>query len=87
VIGWLCRRSRPAWLFDTLAVVAGTLVLYIFGVSWLKVVSGMNWTQTLMVGMVPFLPGDIAKMIAAVMMAGSLRRMIRPESVNVTQKA
>jgi biotin transporter BioY len=37
--------------------------------------------------MVPFLPGDIAKMIAAVMMAGSLRRMIRPESVNVTQKA
>jgi biotin transport system substrate-specific component len=87
VIGWLCRRGRPAWLFDTLAVVAGTLVLYIFGVSWLKVVSGMSWTQTLMVGMVPFLPGDIAKMIAAVMMAGSLRRMIRPESVNVTQKA
>ena len=87
VIGWLCRCGRPTWLFDALAVVAGTLVLYFFGVSWLKAVTGMTWGKTMMVGMVPFLPGDIAKMIAAVMMVGTLRRMVRPEQARLPQKA
>ena len=87
IIGWLSRCGRPASLFDALAVAGGTLVLYFFGVSWLKVVTGMTWGQTMMVGMVPFLPGDIAKMIAAVMMVGTLRRMLRPEPPTAAQKA
>ncbi len=87
ITGWLCQQGRPAWLFDALAVLAGTLVLYLCGVSWLKLVTGMTWGKTLMVGMVPFLPGDIAKMIAAVMMVGALRRMIRPDQAAAPQKA
>ncbi len=87
IIGWLARRGRPPWLFDALAVLAGTLVLYLFGVSWLKIVTGMTWGKTLMIGMVPFLPGDVAKMIAAVMMVGALRRMIRPDAAVAPQKA
>ena len=47
----------------------------------------MTWGQTMMVGMVQFLPGDIAKMIAAVMMVGTLRRMLRPEQPTAAQKA
>ena len=86
IIGWLSARRRPPWLFDALAVLAGTLVLYLCGVSWLKIVTGMTWGKTLMVGMVPFLPGDIAKMAAAVMMAGALRRMIRPDAAAQPQK-
>jgi biotin transport system substrate-specific component len=86
IIGWLAQRGRPRWLFDALAVIAGTLMLYIGGVSWLKIVTGMTWGKTLMVGMVPFLPGDIAKMIAAVMMVGALRQLIRPAAA-APQKA
>ena len=87
IIGWLSQRGRPQWLFDALAVLAGTLVLYFFGVGWLKIATGMTWGKTLMVGMVPFLPGDVAKMIAAVMMVGALRRMIRPSNAVQPQKA
>ncbi len=86
IIGWLAQRGRPRWLFDALAVIAGTLVLYLCGVSWLKIVTGMTWGKTLMVGMVPFLPGDIAKMATAVMMVGALRQLIRPAAA-VPQKA
>jgi biotin transport system substrate-specific component len=86
IIGWLAQAGKPRWLFDALAVSAGTLVLYGCGVSWLKVIIGMSWGKTLMVGMVPFLPGDVAKMIAAVMMAGALRQLIRPSAVSI-QKA
>jgi biotin transport system substrate-specific component len=87
VIGWLAQRGRPQRLFDALAVLSGTLVLYFFGVSWLKIVTGMTWGKTLMVGMVPFLPGDITKMIAAVMLVGALRHMIRPPAAAAPQKA
>ncbi len=87
VIGWLGRRRRPQRLFDALAVVAGTLVLYLCGISWLKVVTGLDWGKTLMIGMVPFLPGDIAKMIVAVMMVGGLRRMLRQENPAAPQRA
>ena len=87
LIGWLAQRGRPQRLFDALAVVAGTLVLYLCGVTWLKVVTGLDWGKTLMVGMVPFLPGDIAKMIVAVMLVGGLRRMLRQTTPAVPQKA
>jgi biotin transport system substrate-specific component len=86
LIGWLAQRGRPQRLFDALAVVAGTLVLYLCGVTWLKVVTGLDWGKTLMVGMVPFLPGDIAMMITAVMLVGGLRRMLRPTTPAVPQK-
>ncbi|MBL0712879.1 MAG: biotin transporter BioY [Desulfosarcina sp.] len=87
VIGWLSQGGKPRQVFDALAVVAGTLMLYLCGVSWLKMITGMTWGQSLMVGMVPFLPGDIAKMIAAVMMIGTLRGMVRTKSSAAPQKA
>jgi biotin transport system substrate-specific component len=39
-------------------------------------VTGLGWGQALAVGAVPFLPGDIAKIIAAVLLAPSLRRLM-----------
>ncbi len=87
LIGWLSQRGRPQRLFDALAVVAGTFVLYLCGVSWLKIATSLDWGKTLMVGMVPFLPGDIAKMIVAVMMVGGLRCMLRQENAAAPQRA
>lgn len=87
VIGGLSHWGPPRKILDAAAVVAGTLVLYLCGVSWLKVVTGMTWTKTLMVGMVPFLPGDAAKMVAAVFLAAALRRVIRPHTADRPQKA
>jgi hypothetical protein len=36
--------------------------------------------------MVPFLPGDVAKMVAAVLLAAALRRLIRPDAAAQPQK-
>jgi len=48
-----------------LAMFIGSIILYLTGVTWLKFVTGMEWTQTLKVGMYPFIIGDIIKIIAA----------------------
>ena len=43
-----------------------TLTLYLFGVTWLKVFLGSSWGKAAAVGMLPFLPGDVLKLAAAV---------------------
>jgi biotin transport system substrate-specific component len=66
-----CGRGRVA--IDVLAMVAGTLVIYTFGVAWLKVVTGMSFSTAFGVGMFPFLIGDAFKIAAAVPIAKALR--------------
>ncbi|MBI9105826.1 MAG: biotin transporter BioY [Spirochaetales bacterium] len=51
---------------DVMAVAAGSLLLYAFGVPWLKWRLGLEWNQALSAGMLPFLPGDALKAAAAI---------------------
>ncbi len=67
-------------IFDILAMICGTALIYLFGVSWLVNLyagKGMTIVQGLAVGMVPFLPGDLLKIIAACAIARSLRPVIQ----------
>jgi biotin transport system substrate-specific component len=64
VTGWLAERGwdrRP--LTTALAMVLGNLVIYLLGVSWLAVFVGISKAPLL--GMVPFLPGDLLKILLA----------------------
>ena len=57
-----------------IAVVTGLLAVYVPGVAWLKICTGSGWDKALMAGFIPFIPGDILKGIAAVIIAPGLRR-------------
>jgi biotin transport system substrate-specific component len=64
VTGWLAERGwdrRP--LTTALAMVLGNLVIYLLSVSWLAVFVGISKAPLL--GMVPFLPGDLLKILLA----------------------
>jgi len=76
LIGILSERGRGKVVVDVMAMVAGTLVIYAFGVSWLKVVTGMTFSKAVAVGMLPFLIGDALKIAAAIPIARALRPMI-----------
>jgi len=41
----------------------GTVIIYVFGVAWLSVILG-DFSKALSLGMLPFLPGDLLKLIA-----------------------
>jgi len=76
LIGWISARGRGKAIFDVLAMIAGTAVIYALGVTWLKVLTGMSWEKTLAVGMLPFLIGDALKIAAAVPIAKALRPIV-----------
>ena len=75
-IGTISEKGNRSVLIDIFAMVSGTLIIYIFGVSWLKIVTGMSFSKAITVGMLPFLIGDALKIAAAVPIAKALRPMI-----------
>ncbi|MCX7788410.1 MAG: biotin transporter BioY [Spirochaetes bacterium] len=64
---------------DVAAVAAGVFTVYLFGVPWLAYKLGFHWTKALLVGFLPFLPGDLIKATAAAALAPHVRRLLRKE--------
>jgi biotin transport system substrate-specific component len=80
VAGLVAGRSRtdrhsPLWRL-ALAAAAGLLVVYIPGLLRFRQLMGLGWAQALAGGFLPFLPGDAAKAVVAVLVAPRLRRII-----------
>jgi biotin transport system substrate-specific component len=62
--------------FDLLALTAGAVIVYLCGVPWLKMVTGMTAEKALMLGMYPFLVGDALKIAAALPVVTVIRPII-----------
>ena len=79
VIGLISSGSKKRVILDIVAMVAGSVVVYTIGLSWLKILTKMPMAKTLAVGMLPFVPGDALKIAAAVPIAKTLRPVIDRE--------
>jgi len=77
ITGFISERSRGLLILDILAVIIGSLVIYALGVPWLKMVTQMSWPKAWMVGVVPFLIGDAVKAVVAVVLARSVRPILK----------
>ena len=66
------RGPRTHTARNLAALAAGACAVYLVGVPWLKAVTGMTWTSSLAAGLLPFIPGDVVKVIAAAFTAKNL---------------
>ena len=76
VIGLITEKIKQNIVFDVIAMICGCIIIYACGVTWLKTLTGMTWSKTLMVGMYPFVIGDVLKIAAAAIIAKGLRPVI-----------
>jgi biotin transport system substrate-specific component len=76
ITGLISERVNRLLICDVIAVVIGSLTLYGCGIPWLKIVTQMSWSKTLLVGAIPFLLGDAIKASVAVLLARSVRPML-----------
>jgi biotin transport system substrate-specific component len=65
VIGWVSERLGRRTAGNSLALALGIPLVYACGLPWLKLVTGFSVEKTLAVGLLPFLPGDLLKAAAA----------------------
>lgn len=74
--GLISESMRGETTGDVVACLAGFLAVYLFGVPWLVLISGMTWGKAVAVGMLPFLIGDAGKVVAAVFLARAVRPVL-----------
>ncbi len=73
LVGWLLERGWHGKLSTTFAAfLVGSVTIYAFGLPWLAFFVG--WQQVLQMGLLPFLPGDLLKLMVAVSVTRSLSR-------------
>jgi len=73
IAGFIRQANVPLWRIF-LAAAAGVFVLYLPGLAWLKFALKLDWKQTVIIGFLPFIAGDLIKGAAAAMLAPRLRR-------------
>ena len=66
VIGILMNlKKAPGFAWTAAVLVAGTAVIYILGVAQLSLVAKISVNKAISVGVLPFLIGDVVKILAA----------------------
>ena len=66
----LDRDFRSIWL----VFLAGEAVIYLFGLPWLSLFVGVQ--KVLVAGFLPFLPGDLVKLVAATLVLPSIWKLM-----------
>ena len=95
LVGWLAERGwdrRPATM--AAAMLLGSAVIYAVGLPWLYIwgathtsllkVDAMTVGLTLRLGLLPFIPGDLAKLLLAAGLVPSVLQLLRAFGVRST---
>jgi len=72
------RREKPSFGLIILAMVAGLLAIYLPGIGWLMWVAKMNLVKALLLGALPFLPGDVVKIVVSAVIVRKWKWRQRP---------
>lgn len=59
-----------------IGMVIGTAVCYVFGTAWLAFQAGMGFYAALAVGVLPFIVGDLIKIIIAMLIGPQIRKQL-----------
>jgi biotin transport system substrate-specific component len=80
--GWLAqRRWERGLLSGMLAFVAGSGVVFLVGLPWLRLALDLTWPQTLASGLYPFVVGGVIKaVVAALVLRGAWALVARADA-------
>ena len=77
IAGFFVDKFPGKRVFCLLGFVFGTIACYVVGTIWLAVQMKVTFGAALLVGVVPFLPGDVLKMIVASWLGEVVRRRVQ----------
>jgi len=60
-------------LLASFAALLAAASIYLPGLIWLQITLGLEWGKVLNIGLLPFIPGDLLKTVAAVVLTVSLK--------------
>ena len=77
-VGFRREKSKGyQLLFITLGAVAGTIAIFAIGIPFLKLFLKVAWREALLIGLIPFIVGDLIKLVAVVLLGNVFALRIR----------
>ena len=76
IISGICFEKTNNKVLLILGLILGTAVCYLFGTAWLCYQANLTFYQGLWAGVIPYIPGDLVKIILAVLFAPVIRRRL-----------
>lgn len=76
IVGLIHERSNKGIPAAIVAMVAGLAVIYLSGVAQLSIAADMPVQQAVVIGVLPFLVGDVIKMAAALIIVEKVKPLI-----------
>jgi len=65
IVGFFARKGKTGFIISLLAMFSGIAVIYFFGALWLGLFLKYSFSQSMLLGVLPFIPGDILKIFSA----------------------
>ncbi len=73
--GWCVEKWSAYWL-QGLGLITGTAVCYLFGSLWLTYQAKMDFVSALGVGVLPFIIGDMVKVVVGVLIGNVVKKRL-----------
>lgn len=80
------KVTKAQLLWIILGATLATVVLYAIGIPFLKVVLDISWSKSLAIGLIPFLPGDLLKLVAIVLLGNLFALRVRQFLIRLPQE-
>jgi len=77
IAGIFVQRFADRRILVVAGMILATMVAYAFGTAWLAFQMDLSFTSALSIGVIPYLPGDTAKIILAVIIGPALRTRLQ----------
>jgi biotin transport system substrate-specific component len=55
------RRADQKFKTSFPALILGSVIIFVFGLTWLHAALGISWSQTISFGLTPFIFGELIK--------------------------
>jgi biotin transport system substrate-specific component len=76
IAGFFIDKFFDKWYLCFAGMVLGTVVCYIFGSIWLSYQANMSASSVFAVGVIPFIPGDLVKILIASFIGPHIRKRL-----------
>ena len=82
ICGFFIEKWEKKLYMHFIGMVLGTAVCYVFGTAWLAYTAHMGFAAALAAGVIPFIPGDLVKIIIAMIAGPIIRKQLKRAGVN-----
>lgn len=76
VLGKKKNDGIKEWIVIVLAALAATVTAFALGMAGFKLVTGATWAKTVAATLIPFIPGNLVKLVLMVLLTKALRKTV-----------